>query len=110
VPSTGVDYVLHRQRWFRTRSLNDPIAYQTKQTFSGFFEYARWSGEDAEISGKKLNLLPSSAVPTTADHPGLPKVEEAYRQTLSPYAVTKLRLTTYAYMFFAKNKLMASIL
>lgn len=90
----GVRHVLHQAALGSIpRSLNDPIA--TNATNVDGFLNMLVAARDA--GAKSFTYAASSS--TYGDHPGLPKVEDAIGQPLSPYAVTKYVNELYAQVF-----------
>ncbi|MET0090504.1 MAG: SDR family oxidoreductase [Candidatus Thiodiazotropha sp.] len=90
----GVDYVLHQAALGSVpRSLADPIT-TNENNISGYLNMLVAS-RDAQV--KRFVYAASSS--TYGDHPGLPKVEDAIGNPLSPYAVTKLVNEHYAQVF-----------
>ena len=89
-----IDYVLHHAALGSvSRSLEDPIL-TNENNVSGFVNMMVAS-RDAKV--KRLIYAASSS--TYGDHPGLPKVESAIGNPLSPYAVTKYVNELYADVF-----------
>ncbi len=90
----GVDYVLHQAALGSVpRSLADPIT-TNENNISGYLNMLV-AARDAQV--KRFVYAASSS--TYGDHPGLPKVEDAIGNPLSPYAVTKLVNEHYAQVF-----------
>ena len=90
----GVDYVLHQAALGSVpRSLEDPITTNDNNV-TGFVNMLVAS-RDAQV--RRFVYAASSS--TYGDHPGLPKVEDAIGQPLSPYAVTKYVNELYAAVF-----------
>lgn len=89
-----VDYVLHQAALGSvSRSLADPLATNAAN-IDGFLNMLI-AARDARV--KRFVYAASSS--TYGDHPGLPKVEDAIGQPLSPYAVTKRVNELYAEVF-----------
>jgi UDP-N-acetylglucosamine 4-epimerase len=90
----GVDYVLHQAALGSVpRSIKDPAA-TNRANIDGFLNMLV-AARDAQV--KRFVYAASSS--TYGDHPGLPKVEDAIGNPLSPYAVTKLVNELYAQVF-----------
>ncbi|HWV69325.1 SDR family oxidoreductase [Chitinophaga sp.] len=90
----GIDYVTHQAALGSVpRSINDPIT-TNEVNISGFLNVLV-AARDANV--KRMVYAASSS--TYGDHPGLPKVEEAIGNPLSPYAVTKYVNELYASVF-----------
>ncbi len=90
----GVDFVLHQAALGSVpRSLDDPLATNASN-IDGFLNMLV-AARDAKV--RRFVYAASSS--TYGDHPGLPKVEDAIGQPLSPYAVTKLVNELYAGVF-----------
>ena len=89
-----VDYVLHQAALGSVpRSLEDPLL-TNENNINGFLNMLVAS-RDAGV--KRFVYAASSS--TYGDHPGLPKVEDAIGNPLSPYAVTKYVNELYADVF-----------
>ena len=90
----GVDYVLHQAALGSVpRSIADPI--NTNDTnISGYLNMLV-AARDAQVTS--FTYAASSS--TYGDHPALPKVEDAFGNPLSPYAVTKYVNELYADVF-----------
>ncbi len=81
----SVDYVLHQAALGSVpRSIEDPLTAQAANVTG--FVHMLVAARDQHV--KRFVFASSSAV--YGDHPGLPKVESAIGQPLSPYAATKL--------------------
>jgi UDP-N-acetylglucosamine/UDP-N-acetylgalactosamine 4-epimerase len=90
----GVDVVLHEGALGSVpRSIEDPLA--THATNATGFLNVLVAARDAGV--KRVVYASSSSV--YGDHPGLPKIEDAIGQPLSPYAVTKQVDEQYAEVF-----------
>ena len=90
----GVDYVLHQAALGSVpRSLADPAT--TNDVNIGGFLNMCVAARDAKV--KRFVYAASSS--TYGDHPGLPKIEHAIGNPLSPYAVTKYVNELYAAVF-----------
>ena len=90
----GVDYVLHQAALGSVpRSIENPIASH-EANVDGFLNMLT-AARDAGV--RRFVYASSSSV--YGDHPGLPKVEEAIGQPLSPYAATKAIDEIYADVF-----------
>ena len=90
----GVDYVLHQAALGSVpRSLADPAT--TNGVNIGGFLNMCVAARDAKV--KRFVYAASSS--TYGDHPGLPKIEHAIGNPLSPYAVTKYVNELYAAVF-----------
>ena len=90
----GVDYVLHQAALGSVpRSIDNPIASH-EANVDGFLNMLT-AARDAGV--RRFVYASSSSV--YGDHPGLPKVEEATGQLLSPYAATKAIDEIYADVF-----------
>ncbi|MCK5193154.1 MAG: Vi polysaccharide biosynthesis UDP-N-acetylglucosaminuronic acid C-4 epimerase TviC [Desulfobulbaceae bacterium] len=90
----GVDYVLHQAALGSVpRSIEDPIL-TNENNLSGFLNMLV-AARDAKV--KRFVYAASSS--TYGDHPGLPKVENAIGNPLSPYAVTKYVNELYGDVF-----------
>lgn len=90
----GVDYVLHQAALGSVpRSMDDPIA-TNHSNVDGFLNMLVAS-RDAGV--RRFVYAASSAI--YGDHPGLPKIEDAIGQPLSPYAVSKRVNELYADVF-----------
>ena len=88
------DYVLHQAALGSVpRSLEDPLL-TNENNINGFLNMLV-AARDAEV--KRFVYAASSS--TYGDHPGLPKVEDAIGNPLSPYAVTKYVNELYADVF-----------
>ncbi|MBI5259506.1 MAG: NAD-dependent epimerase/dehydratase family protein [Burkholderiales bacterium] len=99
----GVDLVLHQAALGSVpRSLADPIT--TNDVNIGGFLNMLVAARDAKV--RRFVYAASSS--TYGDHPGLPKLEHAIGNPLSPYAVTKYVNELYASVF-ARSYGMASI-
>ena len=91
---TDIDYVLHQAALGSVpRSLQDPITTNSVNV-DGFLNMLV-AARDAKV--KRFVYAASSS--TYGDHPGLPKVEDAIGNPLSPYAVTKYVNELYAKVF-----------
>lgn len=91
---TGVDCVLHQAALGSVpRSLADPIT--TNEVNIGGFLNMCVAARDAQVQ----RFVYAASSSTYGDHPGLPKVEEAIGNPLSPYAVTKYVNELYASVF-----------
>jgi UDP-N-acetylglucosamine 4-epimerase len=91
---TGADTVLHQAALGSVpASLDDPLAAHDANVtgFVNVLQAAREAGV------RRVVYAGSSAV--YGDHPGVPSVEDALGQPLSPYAVTKLVNEQYAAVF-----------
>ena len=90
----GVDYVLHQAALGSVpRSIDDPItSHDTNVT--GFL-HMLVAARDAGV--KRVVYAASSAI--YGDHPGMPKVEHAFGNALSPYAANKHFNEIYAGVF-----------
>lgn len=89
-----VDYVLHQAALGSVpRSIDDPIL--TNSTNIDGFLNMLVAARDAKV--QSFTYAASSS--TYGDHPGLPKVEDAIGNPLSPYAVTKYVNELYADVF-----------
>jgi UDP-N-acetylglucosamine 4-epimerase len=90
----GVDHVLHQAALGSVpRSLEDPrSSHDTNVT--GFLNVLA-AARDAKVS----RLVYASSSSVYGDHPGLPKVEDAVGEPLSPYAATKRANELYASAF-----------
>ena len=89
-----IDYVLHHAALGSvSRSLEDPILANDNNV-TGFLNVLL-AARDAKV--KRFIYAASSS--TYGDHPGLPKVESAIGNPLSPYAVTKYVNELYADVF-----------
>jgi UDP-N-acetylglucosamine 4-epimerase len=90
----GIDFVSHQAALGSVpRSINDPIT-SNDVNVSGFLNVLV-AARDASV--RRMVYAASSS--TYGDHPGLPKVEEAIGNPLSPYAVTKYVNELYASVF-----------
>ncbi|MFW2439243.1 MAG: NAD-dependent epimerase/dehydratase family protein, partial [Arenicellales bacterium] len=90
----GIDYVLHQAALGSVpRSLEDPLL-TNENNIDGFLNMLV-AARDAGV-GRFVYAASSS---TYGDHPGLPKVEDAIGNPLSPYAVTKYVNELYADVF-----------
>lgn len=90
----GADLVLHQAALGSVpRSLADPIT--TNDVNIGGFLNMLVAARDAQV--RRFVYAASSS--TYGDHPGLPKVEHAIGNPLSPYAVTKYVNELYAAVF-----------
>ncbi len=90
----GADVVLHQAALGSVpRSIDDPLATHAAN-LTGFVNMLV-AARDAGVA--RFVYAASSA--TYGDHPGLPKVEEAIGEPLSPYAVTKHANELYARVF-----------
>ncbi|HSW04856.1 NAD-dependent epimerase/dehydratase family protein [Aquabacterium sp.] len=99
----GVDLVLHQAALGSVpRSLADPVT--TNEVNIGGFLNVLVAARDA--GAQRFVYAASSS--TYGDHPGLPKVEHAIGQPLSPYAVTKYVNELYASVF-ARSYGLASV-
>ena len=99
----GIDLVLHQAALGSVpRSLADPVT--TNDVNIGGFLNMLVAARDAGIQ----RFVYAASSSTYGDHPGLPKVEHAIGQPLSPYAVTKYVNELYASVF-ARSYGMASI-
>jgi UDP-N-acetylglucosamine 4-epimerase len=99
----GVELVLHQAALGSVpRSLADPIT--TNEVNIGGFLNMLVAARDA--GAQRFVYAASSS--TYGDHPGLPKVEHAIGNPLSPYAVTKYVNELYAAVF-ARSYGMASV-
>jgi len=91
---SGVDYVLHQAALGSVpRSIEDPVTTNANN-ITGFVNMLV-AARDAKV--RRMVYAASSS--TYGDHPGLPKVEAAIGNPLSPYAVTKLVNELYAAVF-----------
>ncbi|WP_284615581.1 SDR family oxidoreductase [Aquabacterium humicola] len=90
----GVDLVLHQAALGSVpRSLADPIT--TNDVNIGGFLNMLVAARDAKVQ----RFVYAASSSTYGDHPGLPKVEHAIGNPLSPYAVTKYVNELYAAVF-----------
>lgn len=90
----GVRWVLHEAAMGSVpRSLADPIT--TNEVNIGGFLNMLVAARDAGVQG----FVYAASSSTYGDHPGLPKVEHAIGNPLSPYAVTKYVNELYASVF-----------
>jgi UDP-N-acetylglucosamine 4-epimerase len=90
----GVNFVLHQAALGSVpRSLEDPITTNSAN-IDGFLDMLV-AARDAKV--QSFTYAASSS--TYGDHPGLPKVEDAIGNPLSPYAVTKYVNELYADVF-----------
>ena len=90
----GVDLVLHQAALGSVpRSLADPITSNAVNV-AGFLNMLV-AARDAGVQ----RFVYAASSSTYGDHPGLPKVEHAIGQPLSPYAVTKYVNELYASVF-----------
>ncbi|NRF66824.1 NAD-dependent epimerase/dehydratase family protein [Aquincola sp. S2] len=90
----GVDLVLHQAALGSVpRSLADPIT-TNEVNISGFLNLLV-AARDAQVQ----RFVYAASSSTYGDHPGLPKVEHAIGNPLSPYAVTKYVNELYAAVF-----------
>ncbi len=90
----GVDFVLHQAALGSvSRSIEDPLL--SNDINIGGFLHILTAARDAAV--KRLVYATSSAV--YGDHPGLPKVESAIGNPLSPYALGKYVNELYADVF-----------
>lgn len=90
----GVRWVLHEAALGSVpRSLADPIT--TNEVNIGGFLNMLVAARDAGVQG----FVYAASSSTYGDHPGLPKVEHAIGNPLSPYAVTKYVNELYASVF-----------
>jgi UDP-N-acetylglucosamine 4-epimerase len=90
----GVDYVLHQAALGSVpRSIDDPITSHDSNV-TGFL-HMLVAARDAKV--KRMVYAASSAI--YGDHPGMPKVEHAYGNALSPYAANKHMNEIYAGVF-----------
>jgi len=90
----GAELVLHQAALGSVpRSIAEPLATHGANV-TGFL-HVLWAAHEAGV--KRVVYASSSSV--YGDHPGLPKVEEAIGQQLSPYAVTKYADELYAQVF-----------
>ncbi len=90
----GADYVLHQAALGSVpRSIADPLL-TNRANVDGFLNVLV-AARDADV--KRFVYAASSS--TYGDHPGLPKVEDAIGNPLSPYAVTKYVNELYADVF-----------
>lgn len=90
----GVRWVLHEAALGSVpRSLADPIT--TNEVNVGGFLNMLVAARDAGVQG----FVYAASSSTYGDHPGLPKVEHAIGNPLSPYAVTKYVNELYASVF-----------
>jgi UDP-N-acetylglucosamine 4-epimerase len=94
VACQGVRWVLHEAALGSVpRSLADPIT--TNEVNIGGFLNMLVAARDAGVQG----FVYAASSSTYGDHPGLPKVEHAIGNPLSPYAVTKYVNELYASVF-----------
>jgi UDP-N-acetylglucosamine 4-epimerase len=101
--SRGVDLVLHQAALGSVpRSLADPVT--TNDVNIGGFLNMLVAARDAGVQ----RFVYAASSSTYGDHPGLPKVEHAIGQPLSPYAVTKYVNELYASVF-ARSYGLASV-
>lgn len=92
--SEGVDYVLHQAALGSVpRSIKDPIT-TNENNISGFLNMLV-----AARDNKVRRFVYAASSSTYGTHPGLPKVEDAIGEPLSPYAVTKYVNELYAGVF-----------
>jgi UDP-N-acetylglucosamine 4-epimerase len=99
----GVELVLHQAALGSVpRSLADPIT--TNEVNIGGFLNMLVAARDAGAT----RFVYAASSSTYGDHPGLPKVEQAIGNPLSPYAVTKYVNELYASVF-ARSYGLASI-
>lgn len=99
----GVDLVLHQAALGSVpRSLADPIT--TNDVNIGGFLNMLVAARDAGVQ----RFVYAASSSTYGDHPGLPKVEHAIGNPLSPYAVTKYVNELYASVF-ARSYGLASV-
>jgi UDP-N-acetylglucosamine 4-epimerase len=90
----GVDFVLHQAALGSVpRSLADPVT--TNEVNIGGFLNMCVAARDAKVQ----RFVYAASSSTYGDHPGLPKVEHAIGNPLSPYAVTKYVNELYASVF-----------
>lgn len=90
----GIDVVLHQAALGSVpRSIEDPLNCNDNNV-NGCLNMLK-AASDCQV--KRFVYASSSAV--YGDHPGLPKVEEACGQQLSPYAVSKMVNELYAHVF-----------
>jgi UDP-N-acetylglucosamine 4-epimerase len=90
----GIDVVLHQAALGSVpRSLEDPIA--THAVNATGFLHMLVAARDKAVQ----RFVYAASSSTYGDHPGLPKVESAIGQPLSPYAVTKYIDELYAGVF-----------
>jgi UDP-N-acetylglucosamine/UDP-N-acetylgalactosamine 4-epimerase len=90
----GMDYVLHQAALGSVpRSIDDPIASHDSNV-TGFL-HMLVAARDAGV--KRVVYAASSAI--YGDHPGMPKVEDAFGHALSPYAANKHMNEIYAEVF-----------
>ena len=91
---TGADYVLHQAALGSVpRSIDDPITSHDSNV-TGFL-HMLVAARDAKV--KRMVYAASSAI--YGDHPGMPKVEHAFGNALSPYAANKHMNEIYAGVF-----------
>lgn len=89
--SAGVQHVLHQAALGSVpRSMKDPVASHAANV-DGFLKMANAARESGVES-----MVYASSSSVYGDHPGLPKVEDAIGNPLSPYASTKLVDEIYA--------------
>ena len=99
----NVDLVLHQAALGSVpRSLADPVT--TNEVNIGGFLNMLVAARDAGVQ----RFVYAASSSTYGDHPGLPKVEHAIGQPLSPYAVTKYVNELYASVF-ARSYGLASV-
>lgn len=92
----GVHYCSHQAALGSVpRSINDPLT-TNEVNISGFLNVLM-AGKEAGLQ----RMVYAASSSTYGDHPGLPKVEQAIGQPLSPYAVTKYVNELYASVFSA---------
>ena len=90
----GMDYVLHQAALGSVpRSIDDPITSHDSNV-TGFL-HMLVAARDAGV--KRMVYAASSAI--YGDHPGMPKVEDAFGRPLSPYAANKHMNEIYADVF-----------
>lgn len=90
----NVDYVLHQAALGSVpRSLETPLITNASN-ITGFLNML-----EASRQAKVKRFVYAASSSTYGDHPGLPKVEEAIGNPLSPYAVTKYVNELYASVF-----------
>ena len=90
----GMDYVLHQAALGSVpRSIDDPITSHDSNV-TGFL-HMLVAARDAKV--KRMVYAASSAI--YGDHPGMPKVEDAFGRPLSPYAANKHMNEIYADVF-----------
>jgi len=90
----GVEVVLHQAALGSVpRSIEDPLATHDAN-LTGFVNMLV-----AARDAKAARFVYAASSSTYGDHPGLPKVEDAIGEPLSPYAVTKYANELYADVF-----------